>query len=198
MPGQASSHLASANMRSVLCSAIRGGASQCSQSAPICASNISWATDFHFCSLTTSESGLTTTCHCHLDGHDVSSGICLCYQVFHMEVRQSMSCVAPLTAVLKTLLLDNLHSLQDRSNRPKRARRAWRRASSILADHTHHFLHCVRIVDMISTRGWATFANGSPMLRSGLWFQKMSTLASYNTILGNPMALLWHATTASW
>ena len=34
-------------------------------------------TDFQICSLTTSESGLTTTCHCHVDGHDVWSVICL-------------------------------------------------------------------------------------------------------------------------
>jgi hypothetical protein len=43
------------------------------------ASNRGWTkTDFQICSLTTSESGLTTTCHCHLDDHDVWSGGCLC------------------------------------------------------------------------------------------------------------------------
>lgn len=68
-----------------------------SSSCSVLASDMGWTkTDFHnfqICSLTTSESGLTSTCHCHLDGHGVWSGSCLSSQCVLQDTlaRRSMS-----------------------------------------------------------------------------------------------------------
>ena len=43
------------------------------------------------CSLTTSESGLTTTCQCHFDDHDIWRGSCLDHKVCSRKARRSMS-----------------------------------------------------------------------------------------------------------
>lgn len=70
------------------------------------ASNRGWAeTDFQICSLTTSESGLTTARHCQLDGHDVSSGICTSFLRPRQRNREThVAPFAPRAVVLETLL----------------------------------------------------------------------------------------------